>query len=175
MFPRRSLRLRFKPALIASAAGSFLILGGCSTTAPEVSRPAPPAATTGAVTPPAASEFDPARLSALRLGQKQEDIRRWLGEPMSVRAADGASAGLADTAVELWLYQATLPPGYKEVVAEMEEIPFYDPITGESKPQQQARPSLQRVDRTAMVVLAFAEGKLVDIRQQVQASQSITR
>lgn len=148
---------------------SFALLGCESVAPPAAERPA--AATVTRTV--GADAVDP--FAELRQGLTMAEVKALIGEPLQVRNEVLAGKDAPAAKVTLWVYGRTLSSDYKTVVAEMEEVPYFDPLTGEAKPQQQPIHSQERIDRSELIVLAFTGGKVTDIQRQVRQNKILSR
>lgn len=151
-----------KPRLIrslpcATAAAILLLVTGCGTTAPSSSS---------ATAATAAGQQHPS-IDVLRIGMVQSHVRDWMGEPDSIESVT------EDNQIrETWSYTRQLATSYKTVAAEMEEVPYVDPFTGQMRSTYEPRTTQQRQTAREHIRLIFVEGRLVDIRRRTdRASQ----
>lgn len=106
----------------------------------------------------------------LVVGMRLERVQALLGEPSAV------TPGTGDNYVqETWTYQITRPPVYRTIVAEMQEVPWVDPITGEMKTVQEPINDQQRLDQQETLTLVFRYGQLITIDRQLTEHRSFSR
>ena len=110
-----------------------------------------------------------ALVRALRFGMRSTQVAGWLGEPQSVNASS------TDPAEEQWIYRTPLPPTYRNVAIEIQEVPWVDPITGEMKIIREPLPGQQRIDGTEILTLTFREGILHQIDRSLDERKSFSR
>lgn len=119
---------------------------------------------------PAVSEPVVAPSDQLMVGMRSEKVERLLGEADSITPGQGN-----DYVEETWVYQIEHPPVYRTIVAEMRDVPWVDPITGEMKTLQDPVVDQQRIDRRETVTLKFRYGQLMTIDRDVDEHRSFSR
>ncbi len=134
---------------------------GCASAAsrgdPGQSRPAASALGTG---------YDSAariqRAHLLRLGMHKPQVLDWLGEPKSTEAASNAN-GMRET----WVYEIIHAPVYKTIAAEMEDVPYVDPFTGQLRYLKEPVLNQQRIQRFETITLSFRGPRVIDIERKI--------
>lgn len=152
--------MRLLPTLrflrLLGSAGVILLFAGCETTSPS------PLAETGYDRVPQ-EEYPELRyreaMKQLRLGMTKAEVTALISEPTSRTAAALDEAGL-----DRWIYELRHRPQFRTITAEMEEVPFVDPITGEAGSIMEARPESERFQLIEVFTLGFDEaGILADL------------
>ena len=136
---------------------SLGLLSGCessSTSSPQANA----SARGGQKEPPSAS--------LLRPGMSKTHVINWMGEPTSKEPPSESSRMR-----EKWVYLREIGVGYKTIVAEMDEVPYVDPFTGQMTTIQQPRQRQQRITTRERVELFFQEDTLVDIQRELDESK----
>jgi PBP1b-binding outer membrane lipoprotein LpoB len=133
-----------------------LLLAGCSSTPPEVTRaqPTPTPAPTRAETKP-----------NLRKGMTEADIRTAWGEPRATHA--GKEAGET-----ILVYEFDLLTTQQMVAASMIERPAIDPINGADRTVMEPVLAPQNVTVTQTIVLQLKDGKLTSWARQLGEERS---
>lgn len=142
-----------RAALVPFAAA--LLLGGCETSSPSEGGP-------GAVRKPAATRaaaelalVPAAKLDALVHGMSEAQVRQLLGEPRSVRAATKLGPGAS-----VWIYRIGATEGVTQVPVSMEDVPSYNPLTGQPTIRQEPVYRNQHVTTYRTLELLFLDGLL---------------
>lgn len=136
------MKLRFAlPGLALLAA----ILAACSS--------APSAATAGSGRTPAAGE--PEAWKSLAKDMTADQVRAALGQPVEVRPMQQAGA-------EVWVYRRMTARDVGMVPTKMEDIPYFDPFTGEQRTIQEPVYSQEVRTVEEELHLLLYEGKLVN-------------
>ena len=134
-----------------------LVLTGCSTN-PSASTATPGGAASTA-------EADPWRF--LIKGTTAEQVRAVLGKPVEVRPMP-STAGAA----EVWIYRRVVTEDVGLVPTRMEDIPAFDPMTGQQHTVQS--PVYSQESRTVeeeLQVLLF-EGKVLNWKRGIRSERS---
>lgn len=126
-----------KPILLSFLALAGLVLAGCAT------GPVPPTA--------------PARagLAALTKGLTPDEVRALWGEPTTTRPL---AAG-TDNAV-VWVYRRQLKTSDFPVATTVEEVPYFDPLTGVYTPIHDPAYTLATSELTQTIELVFVDDRL---------------
>ncbi|WP_221032610.1 hypothetical protein [Actomonas aquatica] len=151
--PRRAACLTSSLLLWAGA------LAGCAST--DQSAGPIRAADTSAV-----GHDSPARIqraAMLRVGMHQPQVLEWLGEPQHREPATNAT-GMRET----WVYTIRHAPSYKTIVAEMEEVPYVDPFTGELKMLEEPVLNQQRIQILETITLIFRGPRMIDLSRETE-------
>ena len=106
----------------------------------------------------------------LIVGMRTERVEALLGPAEAVSRGAGA-----DYVEETWIYQIEHPPVYRTIVAEMQDVPWVDPITGEMKTLQEPVTDQQRLDRRETITLVFRYGQLMTIDREIDEHRSFSR
>ncbi len=103
--------IRFVPAIAVAA---VLFAAGCA--APSATAPVAPSAVAPLAGP------------ALRKGLSAGELKALLGEPKEVRpyVVEGVPS-------EIWIYERRIPGVTRQVPVRMQEVPYVDPITGDTR------------------------------------------
>ena len=119
------------PALLLGAA----LLAGCQST------DAPAAPRTG--------------LAALARGQTPDEVRALWGEPTETRplAPDAPNA-------VVWVYRRLIKASDSPVATTVEEVPYFDPLTGVYTPIKDPHYTLATSELTQTIELVFVDGRL---------------
>lgn len=108
-----------------------------------------------------------AKALTLKKGADINATRVLLGEPQEAKSITN------DTGVwDRWVYKNDLVPLYRQVVTEMEEVPFIDPINGNEMTLLEPRAGHQRIERRETVTLTFRDGGLFTLTRHVDQSTS---
>lgn len=138
------------------------LLAACST--PSAPPAAPAAANAGAPAGAAPTTNPPADPNSpsqkLVKGLTAAEVRARLGEPLEIKTQH--AAGIVS---EIWVYQRTLPGKPRQVAAEMQEIPFVDPVTGVMRMIKEPVYKTEQTMITEHTELLMIRGLLVEWRQ----------
>lgn len=152
--------------LVSLCLGALVAVTGCagigsaSARAPARALPADPAAVRAS------------HAALVCAGMHKPQIRRLLGEPDEISAPPSATD--AD-AREQWIYHFARATDYRVVVTEMEDVPYFDPITEELRIVKEPRPSQQRINRTDTLTLTFDGPRVVAVRRDSDRRSSFDR
>lgn len=122
--------------LLAGALAVLGMLGGCAN--PSDSGPA---AATG--------------LAALEKGLTFGQLRALWGEPTSTRPFREDTANAI-----VWVYRRPVKTSDWPVATTVEEVPYFDPLTGVYTPIKDPHQTLARTEVTQVIELIFIDGKL---------------
>jgi hypothetical protein len=138
------------------------LLAGCaSTTASDTSRPGPVPAG-GAKT-----GTNQISLGELQKGMTTEQVRNLWGKPEEVRLLKaGAQSG------EVWVYRRPVSETMEEVPVRMQEIPYVDPLTGQTKMIKEPVYEQQSVVLIETTELLMFEGRLINWKQSQKEERS---
>lgn len=104
------------------------------------------------------------------LGMTEDRVRAELGTP------DKVDAGTMENRMEdTWHYSIELPPSYKTIVAEVREVPWVDPISGEMKSIPDPVVDQQRIDRREELKLTFRHNQLIAIDRTTSEQREFSR
>ena len=70
---------------------------------------------------------------------------------------------------ERWTFEQDIAPIYREMVTEMVEVPFVDPVNGQESIILEPRAGHQRIDRQETIILTFHNNLLVNLTRSVEA------
>lgn len=87
-------------------------------------------------------------------------VLEWLGEPLASISGNNSN-GMRET----WTYRIEHTPHYKTVVAVMEKVPYYDPITGILRWLDEPVQNQQRTQSIETLTLTFRGVSLIDIER----------
>ncbi len=110
-----------------------------------------------------------ALVRALKFGMRQSQVRSWLGEPLKVVPV------LSPPATEQWIYETRLPPTYRTIAIEIQEVPWVDPISGEFKIIREPLTGQQRIDGVEILTLTFRDGVLHAVDRKLDEQKNCTR
>ncbi|GAB5561033.1 MAG: hypothetical protein SynsKO_26800 [Synoicihabitans sp.] len=96
------------------------------------------------------------RMKQLRTGMTKEEVLALAGDPTREQAAATDGAGL-----ERWIYELQHRPKYRTIAAEMEEVAFVDPITGEAQTVLEARPEEEKFQLIERFTLGFDDNQVL--------------
>lgn len=139
----RNLRLLLVAALAA-------IVSACTTT---------PA---GSLRPAAANP-----LEALAKGMTGDEVKAAWGAPLEIRPFKDD----ADNA-RVWVYQRNLRTNQTPVAATLQEVPFYDPISGEYRPFKEPYFNEQITTTTQVVELIMVDDRLTGWRRSLSEQRT---
>jgi hypothetical protein len=138
------------------------LLAGCaSTTASDAGRPGPAqagAANTGTLQMP---------LDGLQKGMTTEQVRNLWGKPEQIRPLKaGAQSG------EVWVYRRPVSQTVQEVPMRMQEIPYVDPMTGQTKMIKEPVYEQQHIVLIETTELLMFEGRLINWKKSQKEERS---
>lgn len=144
----------FRRAAVVPFAAA-LLLGGCETSSPsesDVGAGAKPAATRSAGE---LALVPAAKLDALVQGMSETQVRDLLGEPRSKRAATKVGPGAV-----IWTYRVGTREIVTQVPVAMEDVPSFNPLTGQPTTRQEPVYRNQHVTIYRTLELLFLDGLL---------------
>lgn len=124
------------------------LLAGCGT--PTGSRPA---TATG--------------LAALEKGLTFDQLRALWGEPTSTRPFREDSPNAI-----VWVYRRPVKTSDWPVATTVEEVPYFDPLTGVYTPIKDPHQTLARTEITQVIELIFIDGKLAAWKRSLSEEKS---
>ena len=138
-------------ALLALAVASITLVSwtGCQ----SITSPSP-----GSQTAEQKLAVRNALVGALKFGMSKSQVQSWLGEPHTNIPSLPQEPG-----EEQWVYENRLPPRYKTIAIEIEEVPWVDPITGEMFLLREPLTGQQRIEGTEILTLTFRDLSLIHI------------
>jgi hypothetical protein len=123
--------MRILPALLLAA-----LLAGCASPSAPTAAPA-----TG--------------LAALQKGLTFDQLRAMWGNPTETRPfRDGANNSV------VWVYRRPVKTSDWPVATTVEEVPYFDPLTGVYTPIKDPHTTLARTEVTQVIELVFVDGQL---------------
>lgn len=159
------MKISFRASLGLKRSAALLLLpwlGACSS-APSSPPPSPVAARTSATAPavPAAASADPkSPFRALKKGLTAAEVRFLLGAPAEIKRVE--SAGITS---EIWTYRTSVPGPARQVAAEMQDVPFVDPVTGIMRMIKEPIYKLEQTRINETTDLLMIKGLLVEWKQ----------
>lgn len=109
----------------------------------------------GCATPAAPGPSAASGLAALQKGLTFDQLRALWGEPTETRPfRDGA-----DNTV-VWIYRRPVKTSDWPVATTVEEVPYFDPLTGVYTPIKDPHTTLARSEVTQVIELVFIDGQL---------------
>lgn len=118
--------------------------------------------------PPVAPDAIAIASDRLLVGMYTSQVEGMLGSPQSIESTpDGATV--------TWTYQIDHLPLYRTIVAEMIDVPWVDPITGEMKSVAEPVTDQQRIDRRELLELDFRHDQLIRIRRDLTERREFSR
>lgn len=151
--------------LIVSLALPVLLFSGCETVSTEESTQSASLMERTAERVPELQFRE--NVKQLRTGLSREEVTQLLGEPLRSESPGDDSA-----VVENWIYEIEHPPQFRTTTAEMEEVPWVDPITGEAVTLLEARPESERFQLVERFIIGFGTGgEVVDLQYQPERSR----
>lgn len=147
-------RQRSLPALGAALAVA-LLFGGC-TAAPQGASASSSAATDASRQPP-----------PLKVGMTADEVRAAWGAPTEILPLEDAPRP-----GETWRYRTILRSTQRQVAATVEEVPFFDPISGRYLPQKEITQSQETVSQVQTTDLILIEKKLVGWKRSLNEERS---
>lgn len=153
---------RFPRCRVLASLAPLALLASCATPSAPPAPPAPPAATAAlAEVPPTNLPADPnSPAQKLVKGLSAAEVRARLGAPLEIKTQH--AAGIVS---EIWFYQRTFPGKPRQVAAEMQEIPFVDPVTGVMRMIKEPVYKTEQTMVTEHTELLMIRGLLVEWRQ----------
>jgi hypothetical protein len=145
-------RRRSLPAL-GLAVSAALLLGGC-------------AAVPGGSSAPAASDSS-RQPPPLKVGMSADEIRAAWGPPAEILPLENAPV-----TGETWRYRAVLRSAQRQVAATVEEVPFFDPISGRYIPQKEITQSQETVSQVQTTDLIMIEDQLVGWKRSLNEERT---
>lgn len=115
-------------------------------------------------------EAAPSPAGQLIVGMRTEKVTELMGPADSVTRGTGN-----DYVEETWVYEIEHPPVYRTIAAEMQDVPWVDPITGEMKMLQEPITDQQRLDRVEKITLRFRHGQLMSIDRELDEHRAFSR
>ncbi len=146
-----------------------LLSAGCETVAPTSASTAASSPAKAETSEAAANAFPRESMKQLRVGMAKATVIELVGQPSEVKTSTTAT-GPAET----WIYVNWLPPVYREVAVELEEVAYTDPITGITRTILDPRQQMERITRKEYFELTFdANNQIVDLDYDLQQTREI--
>ena len=133
-----------------------LLGAGCETTAPTARSSGSAGTTAAAPQPP-----------PLKVGMTAEQVRAAWGEPSEIVPLENAPKP-----GETWRYRQVLRSTDRQVAATVEEVPFFDPLTGAYRPQKEIRQSQETISIVQVTELIMLEGQLVGWKRSLNEERA---
>ncbi len=89
-------------------------------------------------------------MKELRTGMTKEEVLALAGDPTREEKAGSDISGL-----ERWIYELPHRPKFRTIAADMEEVPFVDPINGEATTILEARTEEEKFQLIERFTLGF--------------------
>lgn len=153
----------FRYGLLISLLPGVLLFGGCETSALSSGSANYSARAPRSVADPLQSELH-TRALTLQKNATSAEALALLGEPDRTDEITNESGIWAR-----WVFERDIAPIYREMVTEMVEVPFVDPVNGQESIILEPRAGHQRIDRQETITLTFHNNLLVNLTRSVEA------
>lgn len=116
----------------------FLLLGACLLAGCQNATTSPDRPTVAALSP----------------GLTLDEVRALWGEPTETRPLSGAENAV------VWIYRRLIKSSDSPVATTVEEVPYFDPLTGVYTPIKDPHYTLATTELTQTIELVFVDGRL---------------
>ena len=162
MLDSRHHRL-FRSGLLTSLLPGVLLFSGCETAALSSGSANYSAHAARFVADPLQSELHTKALT-LQKNATLAEAHTLLGESDKIDEITNESGVWVR-----WTFEQEIAPIYREMVTEMVEVSFVDPVNGQESIILELRPGHQRIDRQETITLTFHNSLLVNLTRSVEA------
>ncbi|MBT5900550.1 MAG: hypothetical protein HOH58_00405 [Opitutaceae bacterium] len=112
----------------------------------------------------------PAASSELIVGMTRVQLQDCLGEPRKIEPATEWNR-MEGTRY----YTVDHPPIYQTITAEMQEVPYVDPITGEMHMLKEPLMDQQRIARVEQIKVVIRHNQVIEIDRQLNENRTFSR
>jgi hypothetical protein len=98
------------------------------------------------------------------------DVRQRFGAPAEIRPYEKVESVKA----EIWVYHGTEFGGVREVGGGVREVPYVDPLSGQTKMMQEPLTRLERMSIRHTVQLLMIEGRVAELSRTRDIDRSTT-
>ncbi len=141
----------------------------CSTTSTNsatASAPTPPGQTDAMVE--ALNAQNP--FSVLKRGMTSKQVDEHVGAPDRVLPFPNETGVKS----EIWVYNRSVPVGFREVVGGVRLVPYVDPFTGEMKELSEAIMRNETISAMQRIELLMVEGLFMEWKQRAHSAKSVS-